>query len=92
MNETEVLKIVDKLKETENKEEFLSSFEKWLTSMVDELRKQGKTEEEVGKTISEQCYKIGATIGSELSDQDLYIKDLLSSALLELFVELKHRK
>ena len=91
MDETEVLEIVEKLKETGNRKEFLFSFERWLVSIVDELRKQKKTDEEIGKVISELCYKAGTTVGTAISDQDQYFRDVLSSALLEFFVGLKHR-
>ena len=93
MDEIKVFKMVEKLKKTGNKKEFLFSFEKWLTSMVNELREQKKTDEEIGKIISEQCYNIGMTVVTATSDQDSYqedkLRDLLSSALLEFFVGLK---
>jgi len=86
--ENELMEITNNFLRDKNKKAFLLSLENWFNSIYTELKKQDKTEEEIGRYVGELCYNVGSMI-SDPHQNDM-LRDVLATGLLQFIIGQKY--
>lgn len=86
--ENELMEITNNFLRDKNKKAFLLSLENWFKFIYTELKKQDKTDEEIGRHVGELCYKVGSMI-SDPHQNDM-LRDVLATGLLQFIIGQKY--